>query len=138
MGELKLLSKQTLNVINRREVNFVVIIDPRAYCSCIESFDDRQPDNLEIMEVKPLILLFKDLKTSKTKKHLFSMMPWEKKVMSHCSSLDQVFFFFNSIEWKKGEGGGEGLTIYISTFLLYCKYVPFVLKICNDLKRGQF
>lgn len=54
--------------------------------------------------------------------------------------------YFPVINWSLLFWGGEQkekevadeLVIYRSIFLLYCKYVPFVLKICNDLKWGQF
>lgn len=35
---------------------------------------------------------------------------------------------------QKEKEVADGLIIYIPIFLLYGKYVPFVLKICNDLK----
>lgn len=86
------------------------------------------------MKIKPMILLFKDF---------FFFF----KTLILCNTMGKNYVplhppYFHMINWRFLFQGGEqkekevadGLVIYVSIFLLYYKYVPFVLKICNDLK----
>lgn len=85
------------------------------------------------MEIKPMILLFTDFFLKKLILH--STM--RKNYVPPYYHMINWSFLFQGGEQKEKEAA-DGLVIYISIFLLYCKYVPFVLKICNDLKWGQF